>query len=401
MSIFYLLGQIYIEMKLMKNLTSLTVSILAIALFSCVNKLPDSKVECEQIDIDIKNAQEFVYSDLVDTSSLEFIILETSENCLLGQVMKFHKHNDKLVFLADNKIVVFNVGGKFLYSVDKHGKGPGEYGYLMDVFIDKNDFIYGLDMLGKIVKYDTLGNHIKTFNTGLCGKAFTKLENNIWAIYTGSSINEVSSSRLNFYSEKQEKIILEKQNISTNESRWMHTFDVNNFSKSQSCNFYNYSCNDTLYKLDNDDLKPFVYIDFGKYRIPTSLIKQPYKDMSEFCETVNRNNLINSFLTIFNTDKHLYFSFRQKDKFYQAIYNWSTKEIKIIDKVKDIYMAQGIERDVDFNFVPRTSDSDYLYNKIDPLYVEELIRDKDNVPECLKDIKANDNPVIVRYKLNN
>ena len=74
--------------------------------------------------------------------------------------------------------------------------------------------------------------------TGLIGLSFTKLNDDVWAIYCGSEKNEESSHRINFYSESMAKTIAGTQTITDEEYKWMHIVENDNFTISPGLPLY-------------------------------------------------------------------------------------------------------------------------------------------------------------------
>ncbi len=73
-------------------------------------------------------------------SRFDFISLETTDEAFIGNVSKLIVNDDN-IFILDNskakKIFIFNTNGKFVRTIGKIGKGPGEYTNIEDFTIDK------------------------------------------------------------------------------------------------------------------------------------------------------------------------------------------------------------------------------------------------------------------------
>jgi hypothetical protein len=138
------------------NLIILFVIILA----SC---LKQSKKEIKSEIFVFQNKSESINSSQI-VVKVGFIPLETSKDNLIGNISKIVKYDEKYFVLdakSAKKIFVFDQLGKFLYSIGKIGKGPGEYSRLMDFCIDTlYNNIYIIDWGQKIIKTDLHGNLI-------------------------------------------------------------------------------------------------------------------------------------------------------------------------------------------------------------------------------------------------
>ncbi|MBO4560501.1 MAG: 6-bladed beta-propeller [Bacteroidaceae bacterium] len=147
-------------------------SVLLFLSVSCSNK--QSGPGGNEIYVDFENGSPtvvntpddlFNYSNYLDT--VLYIQLETSDNCLIGEVNDIHFVNDRLFVQADFKSVfVFDLNGKLISKVSRVGRGPGEYGKLawFDVNPTNNEIsIYDVSNR-KICVYSLQGDFIRQFN---------------------------------------------------------------------------------------------------------------------------------------------------------------------------------------------------------------------------------------------
>ena len=93
-------------------------------------------------------------------SEMKTIILETTDDILLGRIDIVQVHKD-LIFLLDRintGVHAFNKEGKFVRKYGGRGGGPGEYLTIWDFTIDhENEIIYLLDPeMDQIFKYEIL-----------------------------------------------------------------------------------------------------------------------------------------------------------------------------------------------------------------------------------------------------
>lgn len=99
------------------------------------------------------------FEEAVD--SMYFVLLQTTDTSMLGVIDQVQKIGDKLVVVdafKAQKILVFDMNGKFLYPIGTKGKGPGEYTSLNHVFIT-SETVSVLDWLTwKYIRYDLEGN---------------------------------------------------------------------------------------------------------------------------------------------------------------------------------------------------------------------------------------------------
>ena len=90
--------------------------------------------------------------------------LETTDECLLGDLEKIYESEGRLYIQDVNKtsVFVFDKSGKFLYKISHRGRGPGEYVEVTD-FDVMDGVIYVLSNPNKrILAYDEKGSCVKT-----------------------------------------------------------------------------------------------------------------------------------------------------------------------------------------------------------------------------------------------
>ncbi len=368
-------------------------------LYSCFNTDDDQKKafsEPGKITVDLDRAKQYSFNELVDTSSLDYVRLESTPESLLGEIKRFYVMDSSFIFISNRKLLVFNPNGKFLYSIDKRGKGPGEYLSLADVCVKKNT-VYLLDRIGKkIIKYNTTGEFLGEISTGLNAESFANVDENNFCLYIGSNKNEVSSGRINYYSESQKKIVYKAIPVTEQEHEWMYYLDFNNFTANSNDLLFKYSFNDTIYNLKSNGLNPCLVIDWGQYKLPKKILKERHSDLFEFNNKTN-GNYIFSTPCFFSNSTHLSFGFKLKDVMYQVLYTWSDSTLKVINHISDPYGVTG-KLAVDFSVLPQSSDTEYFYTLVENHFVNEHAEAGIILPAPFQKSDANKNPTVVKFK---
>jgi len=131
--------------------------ILVVLLFSCESQKEGT------VYLDLEGGQdEIKYSDVVD--SLRYLTLETSDECLIGNISKI-TIDGNLMFILDTQtktVFVYNLDGNFKYKINNIGRGVGEYISITASFIDiqKKQILVYDDTLNKVLKYSYSGKFI-------------------------------------------------------------------------------------------------------------------------------------------------------------------------------------------------------------------------------------------------
>lgn len=153
---------------------TLFVFLVAICIVLCGCHYNDKTIETEAgvitIDPDkltvINNNGEFAAACL---DTIHFLRLETSDDCLLGDITKIIE-SDSLIYILDElkgdakRIFAFDRNGNFKRQISKIGQGPGEYIQLR-TFDIRSDTLYMLDDYYNIImRFDPNGRFIDQSN---------------------------------------------------------------------------------------------------------------------------------------------------------------------------------------------------------------------------------------------
>lgn len=139
--------------------------VIALAVWcGCTNK----NQTAETIVINLETATENInWAAVLDTTYFKAIALETTDDCLIGEVLKIIYEDDMLI-VADNmshSVFFFNTEGKFLNSICKIGRGPDEYFELTDISV-RDGKVWLLDNIScKVLCYDYTGKMLHKFET--------------------------------------------------------------------------------------------------------------------------------------------------------------------------------------------------------------------------------------------
>lgn len=201
-------------------------------------------------------------------SAFTIIPLETTDQSLIQYLKKVVLYDDKFFVLDDQRplFAVFSKTGKFLKTVSKQGKGPGEYYVPTDFIIDSEQKqIELLDgFTGRIFIYDLEGNYKNRIRTSVQGNYFVKFKNGDYVIYTNMR-NEIEMPYKLVRISNDGKILSKElaysaKTIQTTRSPFVKTGDDSYLFSEHGC--------DTIYQITQKEVNPLCNINLGKFQFP-------------------------------------------------------------------------------------------------------------------------------------
>lgn len=123
-----------------------------------------SKTAIVEIKFDPDNMQtsELGLSDFIE--SIEYIPLETKNECLIGDGMTFDFDETHIIvkFNGAESVLLFDRKGHFLNSVGRRGGGPEEYQSINNVFLDSWNNSIIVESVGKALYYNKNGEYLRS-----------------------------------------------------------------------------------------------------------------------------------------------------------------------------------------------------------------------------------------------
>ena len=230
----------------MKIMLLLTVIFLSIPVYGQNVPIMQKSASGDEIHIDFYSAcknklSAIPFSIFVD--NVEFIPLETTDECLIGDACIVSSITQKDIFVFDyEKCYRFDRNGKFLNAIGAKGNGPGEYTRPMRAIVDTlNQWVYFPDhWTGRLLKYDYSGNFLEESQP-------KGLSSDIWLhkpmeFLFGDSFYQYAKKgerfSISFYSLKEKKL-LSKMRCNPN----VYNYKGNTYVKDFWC--------DTIYQITN------------------------------------------------------------------------------------------------------------------------------------------------------
>lgn len=306
--------------------------------------------------IDIENNIDNIKPVLLSSigRELEYIPLETSQNCLLKRITQID-FSSSYIFVCDfYKLLQFDRKGKFIRQIGAIGRGPGEYIYVSGYCIDeikKKVYIIAWG-INSVLEFDFNGVFIRSFKISFPSFQFLKTDSNSFSfvIINSSSTNDSENRIIITDSMGVPKVKIKNHNrfyskpgLMASKIPMYYFKDTIRILESRV---------DTLNTFENTKHKPYAIFSFGQVKMEPD-IKIPFQN-PERDEVTNRIKEKLWIWTISENNKYLFLKFNlgisDSSKF--CIFNKQTEGTTFLEQ-------HGFKNDLDggITFWPK-----YIYN---------------------------------------
>ncbi|WP_083985044.1 6-bladed beta-propeller [Geofilum rubicundum] len=337
-------------------------------------------------------------------SSIEAIKLETNKQCLISNHRKILFDNNQ-IFISNetNNLFVFSDKGEFIREISKKGRGPEEFFELRDFQIDFEGNIHILDYL-RVLVYTNDGKLIETIkfeapdnSVVLNPLAFSlsekKGEYYLWGgsfgIESNVNNNHFALYRIDKSGNFTERYFPVKHSIMGNGNRFRF-FD--NFT-----NITPVFGNDTIYSIDNGELKSRYYVNFGdrslKEKIPDN-----FSSLGEFKSRLN-SKYVTGIYDFIETSNWCYMTFPFNGLVYKAYYSKKSENVFVSlsnPRLPNRIAPLWIDTNFDDKLIAMKS-AGFIVREIERLMTDtsKLSEEEKHFIQSLLDVKDTDNPVLL------
>ena len=381
-------------------------------LTSCKKFSPENNLKVRITVPLLRSDHQIMLSSISD--SLQYIKLETTDECLIGGIDKIYSVGDKLIILdgrITNSIFFYNQYGAFINKINKKGRGPGEYIAISDIAInDKDEEIIIWDIRSrKLLFYSFGGDFLYDIEFPYFGRSIEYICDGLLAVYCDYSLN-----RNLFVRNTSPNLIL--FNIKTRKEKYDIYFDstiktdaviinLNYFSsfRDQVLLFPNLS--NSVYGISNDGIEEKYYLDFGipfKQRMDTYIKNLPDLTVSNALTAQQKSNLP-FVLNILSSNEIIFFFYTyNRSVFYNGFYYpVSNTYIEASSIKKENSPIVLVKNDID-NTIPfwpiSASKENIFYCVIESFNFINFAKNSEN--EKIRDLSRNtdsqDNPIIMK-----
>lgn len=323
--------------------------LLLFVFYACNNKSKsNSKIQfqgdLETIKIESPGQDSIVHlSNFV--KSVKVVPLEFTENGVIGEVQKMKIYKDR-IYIQDkyhSSLLVFDIQGKFLYTIGTLGKGKDEYLDLTSFDVnEKGVLIYNYNP-SEIYFYDYDGNYLrKDKKIEFQGENFA-VQDDYYYLYR-SSPKTGSKYELNVYSfDYKGQVGYFPSNVAFESASVTGLFSG---ASSDGLVPFHLSLNDTIYMLNKDEIRASYLVDFGKYRVSEEDRLELYKNMIYVDKASVDKDFAFNVNNVHHIEDYLFFNYYYRYILHPVFYNKKSKTVinsyNIFDDVSNMIFANPI-----------------------------------------------------------
>ncbi|XOV92119.1 MAG: 6-bladed beta-propeller [Bacteroidota bacterium] len=366
----------------------------------CLSCSNDKQVASKgQLDhISVKEAfdrkEKVMLSEVAD--AIEYIPLETNENCLVGNNTIVDINNDYLIVVSFRQIFLFDrKSGDFIREIGGYGKGPEEYMATIHQPYRKERKIITARQSGAILEYNLDGSVNRTVKSPyeLLSSLHTELSTDTYASYMPNVMGDTPELLLLFDAGGNKLKVIPNTNFYEKEGKFFsfHGREAE-FYKYDGTNYFKEIWNDTLFSVANDTLLPHYVFNSGALAINFAIRGQ--KDAFTMMKDLLRIH------NIFESSDHLFFSITYQQREFAGFHNKKKSETRVcnFDEVGNngfVDDIMGIS-----HLVPHgISAENELYGLITPDSLQLAELKKGEPYSNGRQISPESNPVVVIAKL--
>ena len=406
---------------------------IATFIFICISCSENTKVVnissiSENKDIYVVDIDKIVKEDVINMSdyfkSVTTIILETTDDCLIGEIKTLRVLDDFIV-ITDSKVTesvfIFDKTGKFLQKIGSKGQGPGEY-YSIEsssIDFDKKE-IYLLDFYdNQIYKYNietgVFINSVKISAKGISISHLQYIDNKIYSSacpdLKGENSYLLQEVEINTGKQLAAFLKASEYNFGWNDlyDRTEGFFYPNDKGEAKYVQMFM----DTIISINKDGIKPYLVIKSKNWitkkdirDLIESFTKGDSKSTHNILFERNISYCINRY---FESGNIIYFQYKNKEenempKMEVVIYDKETNMARTSEIFKDDLVYKGYRMLFhDFAY----ADDKGVYNYIESYQIPSFLNNvlskgelklSSDVQERLMELSEDSNPIIFYYE---
>ncbi|MDZ7605121.1 MAG: 6-bladed beta-propeller [Cyclobacteriaceae bacterium] len=330
--------------------------------------------------------------------SVEYIPLETREDCLINRNAEIYVDQRYIISIAFRQILVFDrENGKFIKEIGKFGQGPDEYAYTDKRSYDERNGtvnVGGWDP-NTFIHYDLNGKVQSITKSPFYLGPYHRLDSNSFVGFI-TNINGNEKKRFVFFNEAGEVLYeIKNDKIFTREIPGRIAAATN------ECQFFTYQedvCfkefyNDTLFSISQNGLSP-------RYLFETENNTPPY-EIKGAKDLYQKLPVYYQFQDFFETEYYLFFTLLLDGEFHSGYFDKNKNKTYIGNDSQCFSFYDDINGFISFKLNNRNLANE-VFGHIESYLIHEWITNNpkeykilQNKIKAFQQIKPEDNPIVV------
>jgi len=339
--------------------------------------------------------------------SLEYVPLETKQECLIDRYPSFYVLDEYIVVTTSQQCFLFDRSGKFIREIGRPGRGPDEYSNASRGVIDEKKQTILMPGWNKKIEYSFNGKVIRNFPTvPNTSPASDYVSDSILVLGVSNPIGDAINHLLFINQEKVVDSIPNYQFFKPHDPSMYGGFSNEfYFYRYREDLHYKNLFNDTIFRIKDRKLHPAWVFDMGPYHLSRSIMANMNTFMQERLK-------YNSALNILEVEPFLLFSIVREKGDSAFIFDKRKGEVFVMQKEQKL---KGFYNDIDGGMPFWPTHINRKQELVSFLYPDEMkemlkneyfvrknIRDEAanlRLKELISRLKEEDNPVVVIARL--
>lgn len=335
-------------------------------------------------------------------TSLEFVKLETNDNCILNDIAKI-EIDDSLVFVEDymQRLYLFYKNGSFVCRIGEKGGAEGEYVTMFDFVLNREKKqVYIVDSAkGEIVLYDYYGKYL-----GSKSFAPSAISHSVKTAFVDA--NCLITVNFNSPDEKFNFSIFDIESGST--TNYIEYLSIGKFRSHNDVGrttllSSNLLCiaelSDTIYVCNNREICPrYVLQSFAKHATKDNIDQNRYDFGSQASSQLLHQGYSAGIVNLYATNRILHFQCRSKDGFFRIFFDTKTTRGYKYDITRDL---DG-DNTILWNFLKASSSDAFVCAlPVGDFFSKAHVRKKySKLNYLLNNSRDEDNPILAFFSVS-
>lgn len=342
----------------------------------------------------------------------QYIPLITGDSVFIGEISKLIIKNNNFWILdrITSKIFGFSKEGKLFTLIDREGEGPGRYQRISDIAIS-DDAVFIFDAFsGTMYEFGLNGEFIGDKQTKVSSSHMELLQNGGFVFYHDYIKNEWNSGNKVQYNLTltDENLKVTKQILENKLSPEPEFLIGNqkNFSRNNSSLLVFESYQNTVYKIENDSVKP--YLKYSLSNNESQNIRRLFQKTNSMFWSVNNTidfeneNEIKRIVELQENNSIISMTYLKKNFLYLTFYNKENSNIielqrRMTDDSPPIALTNDIDNTTFYPLV--VAQGDYFYSYTDVYQLNSGNIYSGRTKELLSTLPHDPNPILVKIKI--